>query len=117
MRTHARNRSSLLTVGDIPEAVYPSKAPSTSAAGTSMFERSDNGGVKSDSKSNENEAALVVRHVETLIAAGVQPSSISVISPYIAQVNLLVSSLRPRFPDLEIGSVDGFQGSPKLIRP
>lgn len=75
-----------------------------------MFERSDNEGVSTDSKSNENEASLVVRHVESLLAAGVEATSISLISPYQAQVNLLASLLRPRYPGMEIGSVDGFQG-------
>lgn len=75
-----------------------------------MYERSDSEGVSTDSKSNENEAALVVRHVEILTKAGVPASSISLISPYQAQVNLLASILRPRFPSMEIGSVDGFQG-------
>ncbi|PIA18594.1 DNA-binding protein SMUBP-2 [Coemansia reversa NRRL 1564] len=66
-----------------------------------------------DSRLNRGEAALVVRHVEALVAAGLHPRQIAVISPYNAQVRLLVSLLRPHFPDLEIGSVDGFQGREK----
>ena len=74
-----------------------------------MYERSDDDGF-SDSKSNENEATLVTKHLERLIAAGVNPSSMSIISPYQAQVALLTAQLRSQYPELEIGSVDGFQG-------
>lgn len=41
------------------------------------------------------------------------PSCIAVITPYNAQVALLSTLLHPRYPDLEIGSVDGFQGREK----
>ncbi|KAH8924727.1 P-loop containing nucleoside triphosphate hydrolase protein [Atractiella rhizophila] len=86
-------------------------------AGTDMYERSEgdekNLLVDSDSKSNENEASLVVTHVETLIEAKIPPSAIAIISPYNAQVALLSSLLRLRYPELEIGSIDGFQGREK----
>lgn len=38
---------------------------------------------------------------------------IGVISPYNKQVNLLREMLHGRWPQLEIGSVDGFQGREK----
>lgn len=38
------------------------------------------------------------------------PTSITIISGYQAQVALLASYLRPRHPEIEIGTVDAFQG-------
>ncbi|MCJ1308817.1 hypothetical protein MMC25_002472 [Agyrium rufum] len=66
-----------------------------------------------DSKSNEMEALLVKRHVESLCDAGVRPEDIAVVTPYNAQVALLSSLLRERHRGLELGSVDGFQGREK----
>ncbi|EAS34851.3 DNA helicase [Coccidioides immitis RS] len=66
-----------------------------------------------DSKSNDLEAAVVARHVQNLIAAGLREEDIAVITPYNAQVALLAQLLRERHPGLEIGSVDGFQGREK----
>ncbi|KAH8694895.1 putative DNA helicase [Talaromyces proteolyticus] len=66
-----------------------------------------------ESKSNEMEAALAVRHVECLIDAGVKPEDIAVVTPYNAQVALIAQSLKEKYPRIEIGSVDGFQGREK----
>jgi DNA polymerase alpha-associated DNA helicase A len=66
-----------------------------------------------ESKSNEMEALVVARHVENLIAAGVRPESIAVITPYNGQLALLSQMLREKYPGLELGSVDGFQGREK----
>jgi len=77
-----------------------------------MYERTDPEDQKGgDSKYNENEATLVGKHVEAMIKAGLPASSISIISPYQAQVALLTRLLKPRYPKLEIGSIDGFQAS------
>ncbi|KAL5614591.1 hypothetical protein BROUX41_004689 [Berkeleyomyces rouxiae] len=65
-----------------------------------------------ESKSNEWEAALVISHVKALVAAGVKPESIAIVTPYNAQVGLL-SPLREQYPGIEVGSVDGFQGREK----
>ncbi len=43
-----------------------------------------------ESKSNEMEAALVKQHVRNLVGAGVKPEDIAVITPYNAQVCLIV---------------------------
>ncbi len=69
--------------------------------------------VEGDSRSNEGEAGIVVRHVETLIEAGVRPDEIAVITPYNAQVAKLRLLLERRYDRLEVGSVDGFQGREK----
>ena len=66
-----------------------------------------------DSKSNEMEAALVKRHVSALVAAGIHPEDIAVVTPYNAQLALLSKDLKDRFPGIELGSVDGFQGREK----
>ncbi|GLI74607.1 hypothetical protein PoHVEF18_002851 [Penicillium ochrochloron] len=66
-----------------------------------------------ESKSNEMEALVVARHVDNLIATGVRPESIAVITPYNGQLALLSQMLREKYPGLELGSVDGFQGREK----
>ncbi|KAJ5154709.1 uncharacterized protein N7500_010148 [Penicillium coprophilum] len=71
------------------------------------------GALLGDSKSNEMEAMVVARHVDNLIDAGVRPESIAVITPYNGQLALLSRMLREKYPGLELGSVDGFQGREK----
>lgn len=66
-----------------------------------------------ESKSNEGEAEVVVKHVNNLLEAGVQEHEIAVITPYNAQVGILRSKLSVAHPKIEIGSVDGFQGREK----
>ena len=66
-----------------------------------------------DSKSNEMEAALVKYHVRNLVDAGIQAEEIAVVTPYNAQLSLLSKELKERFPGIELGSVDGFQGREK----
>jgi DNA polymerase alpha-associated DNA helicase A len=77
-----------------------------------MYER---GSGETDSKSNENEATLVVNYLDELLAANVPPSEIAIISPYNAQVSLLASLLQKDHPEIEIGSIDGFQGREKEV--
>jgi DNA polymerase alpha-associated DNA helicase A len=71
------------------------------------------GALLGDSKSNEMEALVVARHVDTLIDAGLRPESIAVITPYNGQLALLSRMLREKYPGIELGSVDGFQGREK----
>ncbi|RDW74426.1 putative DNA helicase [Aspergillus mulundensis] len=70
-------------------------------------------GLLSESKSNEMEALVVARHVDNLVQAGVRPEDIAVITPYNGQLAALSQLLREKYPDLELGSVDGFQGREK----
>ncbi|GAB5402173.1 MAG: AAA domain-containing protein [Aureliella sp.] len=63
------------------------------------------------SKLNRREAAWVVDQVESLRDAGVRDSEIAVIAPYAAQVRYLRNRLRSR--ELEVDTVDGFQGREK----
>lgn len=71
------------------------------------------GGLLSESKCNELEASIAVRHAQGLIDAGVRPEDIAIVTPYNAQVALLANSLKEKYPGIEIGSVDGFQGREK----
>jgi ATP-dependent RNA/DNA helicase IGHMBP2 len=64
------------------------------------------------SKANPGEAAIVARHVENLLAAGVATAQIGVVTPYNAQVQLLRERLA-RHDGLEVSTVDGFQGREK----
>jgi len=66
-----------------------------------------------ESKSNEMEAALVVQHVRKLVDAGLDPQDIACITPYNAQLSILSQALKTRFPGIELGTVDGFQGREK----
>ena len=66
-----------------------------------------------DSKSNEMEAAIVSMHVGKLVAAGVRTDDIAIITPYNAQLSVLSQMLREKYPGIELGSVDGFQGREK----
>jgi ATP-dependent RNA/DNA helicase IGHMBP2 len=64
-----------------------------------------------ESRRNPLEADLVIRKVQSLLDSGVLPGDIAVISPYAAQVRLLRERLKQ--PEIEIDSVDGFQGREK----
>ncbi|KAK4508579.1 hypothetical protein PRZ48_002318 [Zasmidium cellare] len=66
-----------------------------------------------ESKVNDLEALIVRDHVASLIDAGVKAEDIAVVTPYNGQLALLSQMLKDRFPGLELGSVDGFQGREK----
>ncbi|XP_053123961.1 DNA-binding protein SMUBP-2 [Hemicordylus capensis] len=65
------------------------------------------------SKGNPGEARLVGLHIQALVEAGVKARDIAVIAPYNLQVDMLRELLCHKYPDLEIKSVDGFQGREK----
>lgn len=65
------------------------------------------------SKGNEGEVDIVELHVKALTTAGVNARDIAVIAPYNLQVDLLRQRLSAKHPELEIKSVDGFQGREK----
>ncbi|KAG2481971.1 hypothetical protein HYH03_019078 [Edaphochlamys debaryana] len=71
------------------------------------------------SKSNRAEARVVVGLVRGLLRAGLGPADIGVVTPYVAQVqlisNLLMPALPPGGPPLEVSSVDGYQGREKEV--
>jgi ATP-dependent RNA/DNA helicase IGHMBP2 len=68
----------------------------------------------SDSRLNDGEAALAAREVERILALGLPPADVAVISPYDAQVQRLRQLLAERLDaGLEVDTVDGFQGREK----
>ncbi|QLL34171.1 hypothetical protein HG536_0G00280 [Torulaspora globosa] len=67
------------------------------------------------SKFNENEGLLVRAHIEKLIQSNVPQEAIGVIAPYSAQVTLLKHLIHNMFPQIEISTVDGFQGREKEV--
>jgi superfamily I DNA and/or RNA helicase len=77
-------------------------------AGASYDESAE---LEGDSRYNLQEADLVLKKVQALLASGLAPAEIAVISPYSAQVRLLRERIQQ--PEMEIDSVDGFQGREK----
>nr|XP_008106994.1 PREDICTED: DNA-binding protein SMUBP-2 [Anolis carolinensis] len=65
------------------------------------------------SKGNQGEVRLVGLHIQALVDAGVKARDIAVITPYNLQVDMLRELLCQNYPELEIKSVDGFQGREK----
>ncbi|XP_047172883.1 DNA-binding protein SMUBP-2 [Vigna umbellata] len=80
-------------------------------AGCDMEEKKD----EEDSTFNEGEAEVTVAHAKRLVQSGVLPSDIGIITPYAAQVVLLkmLKNKEDRLKDVEISTVDGFQGREK----
>eukprot|EP00466_Bigelowiella_natans_P011833 jgi/Bigna1/79464/fgenesh1_pg.62_\ len=66
-----------------------------------------------ESRSNRDEAELVKRYATKLLDAGLRSHEIGIITPYNAQVTLLREMLGESLRDLEVGTVDGFQGREK----
>jgi predicted DNA helicase len=68
----------------------------------------------SDSKQNLGEAELVADEARRLLAAGLAPADVAVISPYDAQVQRVRQILASEVErGLEVDTVDGFQGREK----
>jgi superfamily I DNA and/or RNA helicase len=65
-----------------------------------------------ESLRNEGEAELVAARARALLAAGLAPRELAVITPYRAQAALLRERLAD-LPELEVDSVDAFQGREK----
>ncbi|KAI8078765.1 P-loop containing nucleoside triphosphate hydrolase protein [Halteromyces radiatus] len=77
-------------------------------------EITDEGDMADDqSKANELEVSLAVHHIEALLEDGLGQEQIGVITPYAAQVSRLIRDIRERWPHIEVGTVDGFQGREK----
>ncbi len=66
-----------------------------------------------ESRENEGEANLTLKVVEELKSAGINPWDMAIITPYVAQVKKFRGMNQDR--DLEIGSVDSFQGREKEV--
>jgi len=111
--THLLRHLPNITTSEDVEEVLETPIVFFDTAGCEYYERVD-GDSDDGSRCNENEATVVNNWVETLVAAGITPQQIGIITPYQAQVALLTSLLRsPYGPELEIGTVDGMQGREK----
>ncbi|WIA11524.1 hypothetical protein OEZ85_011635 [Tetradesmus obliquus] len=109
------------TLADLPSVSSNSSASADAAelptmllidtAGCEFDEYQEQDG---DSRYNQGEAQAALAHVQRLLAAGLAPADIGIITPYSAQVALL-RELRPEklSGSLEISTVDGFQGREK----
>nr|XP_029507710.1 DNA-binding protein SMUBP-2 isoform X1 [Oncorhynchus nerka] len=95
-------------VTSVEETSTPLLLIDTAGCGLSEMEVTDD-----QSKGNQGEVDIVELHIKALTEAGVKPKDIAVIAPYNLQVDLLRQRLSARHPDLEIKSVDGFQGREK----
>lgn len=80
------------------------------SAGCNMEETREECG---DSKLNRGEAQVVMAHAKRLMDAGVSAKDIGIITPYSAHVGLLRSMRPAAAKDVEISTVDGFQGREK----
>ncbi|KAI4875806.1 hypothetical protein NFI96_017152 [Prochilodus magdalenae] len=98
----------LAGVADLEETSMPLLLIDTAGCGLNEMEDTDE-----QSKGNQGEVDIVALHVKALTAAGVQAKDIAVIAPYNLQVDLLRQKLSNEHSDLEIKSVDGFQGREK----
>ncbi|MBL8815744.1 MAG: AAA family ATPase [Planctomyces sp.] len=90
----------------------------TDDAPVSFFDTSGTGWVEEqepdgESRRNVGEAHLILHLADGYCAAGVKPSDIAVIAPYAAQVRWLRD--HARWNQLEIDTVDGFQGREKEV--
>lgn len=61
---------------------------------------------------NEGEAELIIARARELLASGLRPEQLAIITPYSAQASLLREHLRD-VPTLEVDTVDAFQGREK----
>lgn len=68
----------------------------------------------SESRRNEGEALVVKKVIEGFLQLNIQRRDIGVITPYRGQVQLL-NELMEDVVDIEIGTVDGFQGREKEV--
>ncbi|XP_062403778.1 DNA-binding protein SMUBP-2 [Sardina pilchardus] len=98
----------LIGVASVEETSMPLLLIDTAGCGLHEMEDTDE-----VSKGNQGEADIVAMHIKALTEAGLKAKDIAVIAPYNLQVHLLRQRLSQTHPELEIKSVDGFQGREK----
>ncbi|CAM4581695.1 unnamed protein product [Leuciscus chuanchicus] len=98
----------LAGVADVEETRIPLLLIDTAGCGLNEMEDTDE-----QSKGNQGEVDIVALHIKALTEAGVHVKDIAVIAPYNLQVDLLRQKLSHKYTELEIKSVDGFQGREK----
>ncbi|WP_456432882.1 IGHMBP2 family helicase [Nitratifractor sp.] len=70
---------------------------------------------RSTSYENPAEARIVLDLLGELLAMGIDPAQIGVISPYLSQVKRIKAALTGKLESVEVKSVDGFQGREKEV--
>ncbi|KAK2718963.1 hypothetical protein QYM36_006094, partial [Artemia franciscana] len=80
-------------------------------AGADLFELAQEDDERS--RSNPGEAKIVAEHVSRLISAGVPAKDVAVVTPYNLQVETIRNLLTSDYPEVEVRSVDGYQGREK----
>ncbi|XP_042640469.1 DNA-binding protein SMUBP-2 isoform X2 [Tyto alba] len=98
----------LLGVTSTEETTIPLLLIDTADCGLFELEVEDE-----QSKGNPGEVQLTGLHIHALVEAGVKAKDIAVVAPYNLQVDMLREHLCHKYPELEIRSVDGFQGREK----
>lgn len=64
---------------------------------------------------NPYEVEIIKNYIAKLIKDGIKPKQIAVITPYRSQAAKIVSELRDNWVNIEVGTVDGFQGKEKEV--
>ncbi len=82
---------------------------------TCGMEAKENLPYRSTSFENEEEAKIVLFLIEELLEMGVKEDDIGVISPYLSQVKRIKLLLSQKEIEIEVKSVDGFQGREKEV--
>uniref|UniRef100_A0A671SUM4 DNA helicase n=1 Tax=Sinocyclocheilus anshuiensis TaxID=1608454 RepID=A0A671SUM4_9TELE len=98
----------LAGVADVEETRIPLLLIDTASCGLNEMEDTDE-----QSKGNQGEVDIVALHIKALTETGVQVKDIAIIALYNLQVDLLRQKLSHKHAELEIKSVDGFQGREK----
>ena len=97
----------LTDLADTPSDLLQTPITYIDTAGASYDEERE---PKGRSWRNPQEAELVAKKIDQLLAAGISAEAIGVITPYSGQVRLLRNVVDDR---VEVNSVDGFQGREK----
>ncbi|HEX8434379.1 AAA domain-containing protein [Archangium sp.] len=103
-----RTLADVLPPGSTPVDAPPVLFLDTAGKGFEEEQEKDTG-----SLFNRGEADLVVARVKELLAAGLAPRELAVITPYRAQAHALRERVEPLSADVEVDTVDAFQGREK----
>ncbi|KAG2229940.1 hypothetical protein INT48_001206, partial [Thamnidium elegans] len=80
---------------------------------TNNHHESKGGKMNKQSTANDYEVKVIVCYIGKLLKDGLTQKDIAVITPYKAQVTKLLLAMGDKWIDIEVGTVDGFQGREK----
>jgi DNA polymerase alpha-associated DNA helicase A len=98
-------------VSSTPYTRNPIMVIDTSDTGQTLESRQK--GKSEQSKANEYEANIAIRYIKKLVQDGLKEDQIGIITPYKAQVSQILSNMGNNWQNVEVGSIDGFQGREK----